>query len=179
MRSAKRSLAFTLLELMMSIVILCILAVLLFPAMNGIQAKIERIRCIGNLKGLYTGAALYVQQNGHWPQIDPGMHYRDSKGYAKAWITALQPMGIDPKNWICPTLQRSRGGPDFTQEANIRIDYIPMPFDDKEATPFRWPSQPWFAENSSVHGTGNLIIFTDGSVRDLNDVKKSPPRSSR
>ncbi len=171
--------AFSLLELLSAIVIIGILAVLLFPAIGSIQSRIERVRCTANLRGLYAGASLYVQQNGHWPQIDPGLMVSDKKAYAKAWIAALQPMGIYGNGWICPTLQRMGGGQDFTQEENIRIDYIPMPFDDKAMTPYRWSAAPWFVENSDVHGSGNLVIFTDGSVRDLTDIEKSPPRSSQ
>ncbi|HEV2045932.1 MAG TPA: hypothetical protein VGQ95_04965 [Chthoniobacterales bacterium] len=37
-----------------------------------------------------------------------------------------------------------------------------------------WPRQPWFGEigNVHVHGNGNLIVFTDGSISDLNTVAK-------
>ena len=34
--------------------------------------------------------------------------------------------------------------------------------------------EPWFAEVGDVHGNGNLIIFTDGSISDLNTVAKKP-----
>ena len=45
-----------------------------------------------------------------------------------------------------------------------------MSFDDKPTTPHKWPRQPWFIETANVHGNGNLIIFTDGSVGQSNDV---------
>jgi hypothetical protein len=133
----------------------------------------DQAQCISNLHSLYAGASLYVQQNGHWPQIDPSLMATDKKSYAKAWIAALQPMGIQANGWICPTVQRAAGNPDLTQDDNIRIDYLATPFDTKEMTPYRWKSQPWFAENNDFHGCGNLIIFTDGSVRNLNDVSQS------
>jgi len=34
------------------------------------------------------------------------------------------------------------------------------------------PRQPWFAETGNVHGNGNLIVFTDGSISDFNTVAK-------
>ena len=39
-------------------------------------------------------------------------------------------------------------------------------------TPHQWPRQPWFAEIGDVHGNGQLIIFTDGSISDVNTVAK-------
>lgn len=170
--------AFTLLELLTAIVVIAILMVMFFPAIQGVQSRVEKIRCMSNLRGLYGACALYIQQTGHWPQIDPNLLAADKKAYVRAWITTLQPMGIAAKNWICPTIQRSSGDPDYTQEASSRIDYFATPFDDKAFTPFRWASQPWFVENNDAHGNGNLIIFTDGSIRELEDVKKSPPQSS-
>ena len=45
-----------------------------------------------------------------------------------------------------------------------------MPFDDKPMTPYQWPRQPWFVESADVHGQGQLIIFTDGSISDMKTV---------
>lgn len=169
---------FTLLELLSVIVIIAILLVMLFPAIQSIQSRVEKVRCMTNLRGLYGACSLYIQQTGHWPQIDPTLMATDKKSYTSAWIAALQPMGISPKNWICPTIQRTYGDPDYTQEDSMRIDYLATPFDDKTYTPYRWSAQPWFVENNDAHGNGNLIIFTDGSIRELEDVRKSPPKSS-
>jgi hypothetical protein len=49
-----------------------------------------------------------------------------------------------------------------------------MQFDDKPASPHQWPRQPWFAEVGDVHGNGNLIVFTDGSISDLKTIAASP-----
>jgi hypothetical protein len=73
-------------------------------------------------------------------------------------------------------MQNFMGNPDYLQPENARIDYIPMPFDDKPETPHRWPTAPWFAETGDVHGNGNLIIFTDGSISDLKTI---PQHSTR
>ncbi len=37
-------------------------------------------------------------------------------------------------------------------------------------TPHKWPRQPWFIETGDVHGNGNLIIYTDGSIGETNDL---------
>jgi len=169
---------FTLLEMATVLVVIGILATLLLPAIENIRLRVEKVQCMSNLRNLYAAASGYVQQNGHWPQIDTHLLATDKKAYAAAWIAALQPMGLAPKNWICPTVQRTNNNPNYLQPNLARVDYIAMPFDNKESTPYRWPSQPWFVENGDVHGNGNLIIFTDGSIRELNEVRTSPPPSS-
>lgn len=159
----------------MAIVIIAIVAALFLPVISKVRDRVEKARCMGNLRNLYTAANIYVQENGHWPQIDTHLLSTDKKSYAKAWISTLQPMGISPGSWICPTIQQHNNNPDYLRPELVRIDYIPMPFDNKQITPFRWPTQPWFVENGSMHGNGNLIIFTDGSIRELNDVRTAPP----
>jgi hypothetical protein len=64
-------------------------------------------------------------------------------------------------------MQNLMQNPDYSSPETARIDYMPMPFDDKPDTPHKWPRQPWFIETADVHGNGNLIIFTDGTVSDL------------
>jgi hypothetical protein len=34
-------------------------------------------------------------------------------------------------------------------------------------------AKPWFAEIGDVHGNGNLIIFTDGSISELKNFMKN------
>ena len=80
---------------------------------------------------------------------------------------------------ICPTIQTLMENPDYTQPENARLDYMPMPFDDKPTTPHQWPRQPWFVETGDVHGNGNLIVFTDGSIRDLKTITRNAPLQSR
>ncbi len=157
------------------IVIIGILVVLLFPALNMVRSHTDKVRCSENLRQLYLGANSYIHQNGHWPQISTALIKGNlqTHAYDKAWIDALTPFGIPRAVWICPTVQRGLGGPDYTKPENTRIDYIAMPFDDKQMTPFRWPTSPWFAEKGDVHGNGNLIIFTDGSIKAAKEVRPS------
>src|SRR5438093_5403105 len=162
---------FTILELMTVILIIAIMAVLLFPALSSVRSRTEKTQCMANLRSLYGGAEAYLQQNGKWPQIDTRLITKGNE-YDKAWIAALEPFNIGRKNWICPTFQKSAGDPDYTKDASARVDYIATPFDDKTITPHRWPTQPWFVERPSPHGNGNLIIFTDGHIAELNDYAK-------
>jgi prepilin-type N-terminal cleavage/methylation domain-containing protein len=159
--------AFTLMELLTVIVILGILATMVFGVMADVQYRADRANCVGNLKSLYTGAAVYVQQQGQWPQIDPHQLSGQGTAYAQQWITALEPCGVSKTNWICPSIQRLMHHPDLTKPENLRVDYVATPFDTKPMTPYLWPKQPWFVEVASVHGDGNLIIWTNGQIVSL------------
>jgi hypothetical protein len=55
---------------------------------------------------------------------------------------------------------------------NARLDYMPMPFDDKPTTSHQ---QPWFVETGDVHGSGNLLVFADGSIGDLKTIPRNVP----
>lgn len=154
----------------MALVIIGILITLLLPILASMRARAQRVQCTANLHSLYVATESFIQQNGSWPQIAISDSDSAETEYAKAWIGALRPFGPTEKTWICPTIQGLLGDPDYTQPENARIDYVPMAFDEKPLTPHQWPKQPWFAEAGDVHGNGNLIIFTDGSVSDLNTV---------
>jgi type II secretory pathway pseudopilin PulG len=160
----------TLMEVLIVVFIIGILAVLLIPALSGFRGRAQRAQCMENLRGLYTATELYLQQNGSWPQIESDDSDENDQAYAAAWIAALKPFGPTEKSWICPTIQTLMLNPDYTQSDNVRIDYTPTPFDDKPTTPHQWPRQPWFIEVGDVHGHGNLIIFTDGSISDSRTV---------
>jgi type II secretory pathway pseudopilin PulG len=156
----------------MVIVIVAILSLLLLPVISQMRARAQRVQCMANLRSLYTGAELFIQQNGSWPQIrmSAAESDTDEEDYARAWIAALTPFGPTQQTWICPTIQGLLQNPDLTKPENVRLDYVASSFDDKPTTPHQWPRQPWFAEVGDVHGNGNLIIFTDGSISDLNTI---------
>jgi type II secretory pathway pseudopilin PulG len=161
-----------LLELLVVLGIVAILVGITFPVISQLRSRAQRVQCSTNLRSLFIATELYLQQNEHWPQIeesddDNDAATADSSG---GWIAALKPFGISEKTWICPSVQNSLGNPDISDPNNMRADYIATPFDDKPMTPHQWPRQPWFAEVGDVHGHGNLIIFTDGSISDLKTV---------
>jgi prepilin-type N-terminal cleavage/methylation domain-containing protein len=169
--------AFTLLELLIVIGVIAILTGIMFPVVSTVRARAQRVQCMSNLRNLHVAANLYVQQNGSWPQILVDSDDDGDGGqpdYARAWIAALAPFGLTQKAWICPTIQGLLQNPDYFQPENARVDYYAMPFDDKPTTPYQWPRQPWFVEKADVHGNGNLIIFTDGSISDLKSVLRNP-----
>jgi prepilin-type N-terminal cleavage/methylation domain-containing protein len=160
----RRERAFTLLELGIVIVIIGILATMLLPVYAGMRARAQRVQCVANLRNLYLAADLYLQRNGSWPQIARTGGNSGGTDFANAWIDALAPFGPTRRTWICPTEEELLHSPDYSQPNDARLDYIPMSFDAKPTTPHQWPHQPWFIEAANVHGNGNLIIFTDGSI---------------
>lgn len=171
---SSRHVAFTIVELLVAIGVIAILAILLTTMLSSMPARAQRVQCMANLRSLYIAAESYIQQNGSWPQISISDDDSDAadQNYAKAWIDALRPFGPSEKNWICPTVQNLLGNPDYMKVENTRVDYIATPFDDKPMSPHQWLKQPWFIESGDVHGQGNLIIFADGSLSDLNTAKK-------
>jgi prepilin-type N-terminal cleavage/methylation domain-containing protein len=167
---ARTERGFTILEVFVVAVIIAILAALLLPVFSMMRSRAQRVQCMANLKSLYVAAESYVQQYGSWPQIPVSDSDSAEQDYANAWIAALAPFGPTQKTWICPTIQEQLQNPDLSKPENVRVDYLATPFDDKPITPHQWPKQPWFAETGDVHGNGNLMIFTDGSISDLKTV---------
>jgi len=164
---------FTLLEIASAIVVILILVTLLVPAYEVIQARVEKASCSNNLRQLYVAATAYIQEYGHWPQVDPALLQAPNNAYDEAWIEAFMPFGVGRASWICPTIERSLGGPDYTQPTNYRTDYVAMPFDIKPRTPFNWAFYPWFVERGNVHGNGNLMIESNGAVVELVQMQLS------
>ncbi|MBA3963127.1 MAG: prepilin-type N-terminal cleavage/methylation domain-containing protein [Chthoniobacterales bacterium] len=168
-RTAVLLLGFTLLELLIVVAIVGILATLLIPVYGKLRERAQKVQCIANLHNLYVAADVYVQQQRHWPQIFL-KNYETIDDHANAWINALAPYGPTRKTWICPTIQDLLQDPDYTQPHQARLDYVSAGFDDKQTSPHQWPTQPWFIEAGNVHGNGNLVILTDGSVAETNDL---------
>ena len=164
--------AFTLMELLTVLVIISILIVLILPVVDGIKARMAKARCIANLRSLTVSTHAYVQQNGHWPQVDTSQMNKNYQAYASAWIEQLKPFGLSQINWICPSAQSSLRDPDLTKPEHIRLDYTATPFDANPATPYKWANQPWFIEKNSLHGNGNLIVYSDGRIDEALDVMR-------
>jgi type II secretory pathway pseudopilin PulG len=173
-----------LLELLIAIAVVAILATVAIPVTSQFRARAQRVQCTTNLRNLYVAADLYLQQNETWPQVDESDDDENSPmDFGNNWIALLKPFGVSEKTWICPTIQELLKNPDLSKSQNLRVDYVATPFDDKPMRPHEWPTQPWFIETGDVHGTGNLIVFTDGSIRDLKTVvatasSQSEPGSS-
>ncbi len=162
--------AFTLLELITAIVMVAILATMMVGVVRGIQERADKANCSGNLKSLYAGAVLYIQEHQHWPQINAKLISSGKEEYARQWYKAFSPYGVSEYNWACPSVQRQVGSPDLKDPKNARIDYLSTPFDTRPMTPYLWAKQPWFIERGAVHSGGNLIIFSSGQISTIGEV---------
>jgi type II secretory pathway pseudopilin PulG len=160
--------AFTVLELASVVLVIAILSVMAMPVYQQVLIRSARSKCMENLRNLHVAANLYVQEHHSWPQIKNDGISRSV--LATKWIARLQPYGLDQINWICPTIQQLMGNPDLSNPNNVRVDYTATPFDSNPRTPYRWAKQPWFVENGNMHGNGNLIVFPDGHIEQMNDV---------
>jgi len=165
---------FSLIELITVILVIMILVTLLIPALQEVRVRMEKISCTNNLRQLYAGGASYMQDYGHWPQVNPALLQAPNNAYDEAWIEDFLPFGIGRGTWICPTIEREMGGSDYSQPGDYRTDYVAMPFDSKPRTPFQWGSSPWFVEKGNVHGNGNLVIQSNGAVVELVRAQPAP-----
>jgi type II secretory pathway pseudopilin PulG len=165
---------FSMMEILTAILVIMILVTLLIPAYEQVRVRIEKVSCTNNLRQLYVGGTAYLQEYGRWPQVNPALMHSANHAYDEAWIEDFLPFGIGRASWICPTIQRELGAPDYTQPTNYRTDYVAMPFDAKPRTPFQWTAAPWFVERGNVHGNGNLVIQANGAVVELVQIQRPP-----
>ena len=158
---------FTYIELIVVVAVIGILLTLLVPAVQPVRDRIERIVCTGNLRSIHTSLSGYLIDNQQWPQ---GPLKADRVATEKFWITTLQDYGARPGVWLCPTLKRRISSGELKAEEGTRMHYIPAQFDDKQATPHKWPGMPWVIEMGNMHHCGNLLIRSDGAIQCMDDV---------
>lgn len=78
---------FTLVELLVVLAIIAILAVLLFPAIQGIPAKAQQAKCVGNMRMMGAGFAAFAgDNNGETPYV--GKH---GNGLSLRWEDHILP----------------------------------------------------------------------------------------
>ena len=152
--------AFTLLEMLASVVIVLVLASMIYPAVHGITPAAERAVCTTNLRNLHTAFAGYAVEG--WPQIPKGITL-GSIQEQKWWRdTARQDLGLGDKAWECPTLKRSFRT--FPEDERPLIHYLPTPFGPQPNLANKNSQMPWFIEMGDAHGGGNLIVRQNGTV---------------
>jgi prepilin-type N-terminal cleavage/methylation domain-containing protein len=158
--------AFTLVELLVVIFILGLLFSLILPAAKNFFPKADKVVCISHLRNLWIAFSPCASDPTGWPQLPKEIKI-GSLEEQRWWIDFSENyLGIDKKNWICPTIARGARG-SKKNDTEFLINYLPTLFDPSPGTPNRWPTMPWFIEVGNMHGEGNLSIRCDGTVMPL------------
>ena len=123
---------------MIVMLVVAILFLLTYPVVNQVQRRVEKTRCIANLRSLHVATNSYMQDHHMWPQI--AVTYQgDQTALATAWIETLKPYGLAQINWICPTTQKGLNAPDLHDPTNVRLDYTAFPYGSNPTGPFPIP----------------------------------------
>lgn len=157
--------AFTLLELIAVFAVLSILAALAYPDISNYLAKAREVVCMSNMKSITLATRSYlIDHDSIWPQ--PQAPY-NSPEWENFWTNSLEPYGVGSKVWQCPQILAQTRLTGSSPDDAPKIHYTPTAFPPIKGIAYRWEKQPWFIERASAHGSGALIAFPDGSVKQL------------
>ncbi len=124
--SPKRE-AFTVVELLVVIVIICIIAAMLFPGVQQVYKRAQAATCISNLKGLALGMNTYAADNGGLlpPSVNVDLLNNDQMNASPFKDLTNYGIQYGSKIFFCPTMTNSQYGmrkKDPTADSN-RISY--------------------------------------------------------
>ena len=160
MKKTKKSLGFSLLEILAVVSIISVLSSMIFPAIHKLMPALERAECISNLKNLRAGFGVYATDG--WPQIPAGIPL-DSVEEQRWWLEKTEKdLGFGKKSWQCPTIRRQLA--QVPDKERPLIHYLPTPFPDGPDRANKWSQMPWFIEITNAHGQGNLLVRQNGTV---------------
>lgn len=103
---SKKGMGFTLIELLVVVATIMILAALLLPALSQAREKAKMTRCIANLKNIYIGFFMYLDDNDEWLPYAVDKLSRGADGVMGNWIgwePMIQGDYISPSLTDCPT----------------------------------------------------------------------------
>ena len=162
-QGGKKSLGFTLLEVLAAILILSILAAMLLPNLRQYIDRAGEVVCISRMRSITVGLHNYLQDhNALWPQ---GPSLNEPEPWEKFWLAVLQPYDISEKVWQCPTVNSRLASLGQPLKDRPKVAYIPTMFSAEAGIANRWSTQPWLIERTSAHEQGPFICFPDGSVK--------------
>lgn len=156
------------LELLAAIILIGILFAIFTPNLRDYMRRADEVRCTSNLRALNIALRGYMQDHKSvWPQ---GPSLNEEKQWELFWLATLKPYGVSPRDWKCPTIERSFVQGSEPEEKRPKLHYIPTMFTAEPDIANRWATQPWLIERGDAHGQGPLICFPDGSVKSARRV---------
>jgi prepilin-type processing-associated H-X9-DG protein/prepilin-type N-terminal cleavage/methylation domain-containing protein len=91
MANSRKSLAFTLTELLVVVAVIGILAALLATTVSGAKERAWQVQCANNLRQLGIGLQAFVADNSAYPLYsNPDYYHSAYPKYKAMWVTALQ-----------------------------------------------------------------------------------------
>jgi len=100
-RRPSSTLAFTLIELLVVIGVIAVLLALLVPGSFSVLKKVAATKCLANLRQIGVTHTIYASENGG--RCVPAYITGD-----RIWFEFLQEAGLDPKNLLCPAVDRKK-----------------------------------------------------------------------
>ncbi len=93
---------FTITELLVAIGILGLLTAIAVPSFAKIQSRAKKVKCMDNMKQVYSALSGYTQDNSmRWPQIPEELE-RTEENIAATFVRATEPYGASQLTWLCP-----------------------------------------------------------------------------
>lgn len=158
--------AYTLVEILVTMVIIAVLAAIAVPSYRAQRRSAEKAVCISQMRVIHVALDNFMLDKHHWPQIPDKYFYVDDEAdFWKWWILTLEPYGAGENVWLCPSDKLQRESAD-----EYNGSYMPAKFDAHNSTPYRWAGQPWLVERGKLHKQGAHIMFPDGSIRNSSEV---------
>ncbi len=106
----RRCVAFTLLEMLLSLLVLAVLAMLLFASMRAVNERVGAAKCVSNLREIGRTSLLFFQENNgqlfptvFWYQYRPFM---EMLGIAPATYSSAFPENFRDTVLTCPSYKR-------------------------------------------------------------------------
>lgn len=160
----RRTSGFTLLELLVTIVVVALLIGLATIIGSTVVKRAKKAQCISHMRTLHSSLASYVLDKGMWPQMQENRYNFTEEQFFEFWIKATESYGMSQESWLCPmdrNIERIRGQVKERYYGSYNITR----FDKNPATPYRW-NQPWAMERGNFHGKGAHILMPDGSIQE-------------
>ena len=173
--------AFTLVEVMVTVAIIAVLALISVGSYTKYLAYADNAACITRMKDVGTGLANYTLSRGEWPQYPENLDNVDEEKVWEWWITKLEPYGVAPIAWLCPADERMRkqaSKKEGTPREKYEGTYIPTYFDTGPDIPFRW-NTPWLVERGAYHPNGQNILLSNRAVVPFKNPVSKPQRPKK